>query len=315
MPRTGKKQKASSKYKKLDLNPEEEALYAAANANKNNTTEEEEKALNHAAIERDNKTEFANWVKDHPNMIDSSMVATSGETPQTTNGIPTIPQSPADTYAAELTKEAEGIQNKIDGTNEVPDTGAANTALTDSVAEVTTPKKDDPPGVQNSKYNYNKAMMSIWDAHREGLIDKETAGYFTIDAIATLAKNLGRSIGNVGAQFSGGTIDNGHDTSMWEQRRDSMFGTELQKETEGIDTFDNKFKQLSYNRSSTLNDLIEVVKSDADKLSDNNPLKIAYLSLAAMIASGQVDGTTTLAATGAKGITELFNLFKRKDKK
>lgn len=177
-----------------------------------------------------------------------------------------------------------------------------------------TPKENDTPKEAEAKGKYNKSMMSIWDAYRAGDIDKETAGYFTIDAIATLAKNLGRSIGNVGAQFSGGTIDNGHDTSMWEQRRDSMFNTELQKETEGVDTFENKFKQLSYNRNSTINDLIVAVKSDADKLSDDNPLKIAYLSLAAMIASGQVDGTTTLAATGAKGITELFNLFKRKGK-
>ena len=192
---------------------------------------------------------------------------------------------------------------------------SSNREAADSVSEAVTPKEGDTPEEHNAKGKYNKSMMSIWDAYRNKDIDKETAGYFIIDAIATLAKNLGRSIGNVGAQFSGGTIDNGHDTSMWEQRRDSMFGTELQKETEGIDTFENKFKQLSYNRNSTLDDLIEAVKSDADKLSDDNPLKIAYLSLAAMIASGQVDGTTTLAATGAKGITELFDLFKRKDKK
>lgn len=190
-----------------------------------------------------------------------------------------------------------------------------NTTMSDSVSEAVTPKENDTPKQAEAKGKYNKSMMSIWDAYRAGDIDKETAGYFTIDAIATLAKNLGRSIGNVGAQFSGGTIDNGHDTSMWEQRRDSMFNTELQKETEGVDTFENKFKQLSYNRNSTINDLIVAVKSDADKLSDDNPLKIAYLSLAAMIASGQVDGTTTLAATGAKGVTELFNLFKGKDKK
>ena len=192
---------------------------------------------------------------------------------------------------------------------------STNREVASSVTEVTTPKENDPSWVVEDKNKYNKAMMSIWDAYRNGEISKETAGYFTIDAIATLAKNLGRSIGNVGAQFSGGTIDNGHDTSMWEQRRNSMFNTELQKETEGIDTFENKFKQLSYNKNSTINDLIEAVKSDADKLSDDNPLKIAYLSLTAMIANGQVDGTTTLAATGAKGITELFDLFKRKDKR
>ena len=212
-------------------------------------------------------------------------------------------------------EQVEEAKKNAGITKNVPGSTSANNALTDSVSEAVTPKENDSPEEHNAKGKYNKSMMSIWDAYRNGDIDKETAGYFTIDAIANLAKNLGRSIGNVGAQFSGGTIDNGHDTSMWEQRRDSMFGTELQKETEGVDTFENKFKQLSYNRNSTINDLIEAVKSDADKLSDDNPLKIAYLSLAAMIASGQVDGTTTIAATGAKGITELFNLFKRKDKK
>ena len=217
-----------------------------------------------------------------------------------------------DSYTPE---EIEAAKNEAGITKNVPGSTSANNALTDSVSEVVTPKENDTPEEHNAKGKYNKSMMSIWDAYINDDIDKETAGYFTIDAIATLAKNLGRSIGNVGAQFSGGTIDNGHDTSMWEQRRDSMFNTELQKETEGVDTFENKFKQLSYNRNSTINDLIEAVKSDAEKLSDDNPLKIAYLSLAAMIASGQVDGTTTLAATGAKGITELFNLFKGKGKK
>ena len=82
--------------------------------------------------------------------------------------------------------------------------------------------------------NYKKSMMSIWDAYRAGLIDKETAGYFTIDAIATLAKNLGRSIGNVGAQFSGGTIDNGHDESKWGQRQNAVLNEEIGKETESL---------------------------------------------------------------------------------
>src|SRR5574344_755129 len=110
----------------------------------------------------------------------------------------------------------------------------ANNALTDSVSEAVTPKKDDPEGVVQSKNKYNKSMMSIWDAYRAGEISKETAGYFTIDAIATLAKNLGRSIGNVGAQFSGGTIDNGHDESKWGQRQNALLNEEIGKETESL---------------------------------------------------------------------------------
>lgn len=184
----------------------------------------------------------------------------------------------------------------------------------EAVTSVAQPKEGDTKKEIKAKGKYNQSMMSIWDAYHNGLIDKETAGYFTIDAIATLAKNLGRSMGNVAAQFSGGTIDNGHDESKWEQRQDKMFNTELQAESEEVQTFDNKFKELSYNRQSTLNDLLEAVKGDAEKLSDDNPLKIAYLSLAASIANGEVSGETTLAATGAKGITELFDFFKGKDK-
>lgn len=111
---------------------------------------------------------------------------------------------------------------------------STNREVANSVAEVTTPKEDDPPEVVQDKNQYNKAMMSIWDAYNKKLISKETAGYFTIDAIATLAKNLGRSIGNVGAQFSGGTIDNGHDESKWGQRQNALLNEAIGKETESL---------------------------------------------------------------------------------
>lgn len=127
-------------------------------------------------------------------------------------------------------EQVEEAKDKAGITKEFPGSTSANNALSD----VVTPKKDDSPEVIASKNKYNKSMMSIWDAYRAGEIDKETAGYFTIDAIATLAKNLGRSIGNVGAQFSGGTIDNGHDESKWGQRQNDMLSEEIQKEKEGV---------------------------------------------------------------------------------
>lgn len=335
---------------KMVLTPEELEVYAEANAAKNGTTPEEEKkkiqseilgkgswALEEdgpsaKVIEKNGNTTAADIAErmltneqmgtqakgnkgddniNHPNSLDTSDITKLGKkelaSVQTEDNMNPATYSISNDDRVQMMKDAGISPEKIE--NEV------NTTMSDSVSDAVTPKENDTPKQAEAKGKYNKSMMSIWDAYRAGDIDKETAGYFTIDAIANLAKNLGRSIGNVGAQFSGGTIDNGHDTSMWEQRRDSMFNTELQKETEGVDTFENKFKQLSYNRNSTINDLIEAVKSDAEKLSDDNPLKIAYLSLAAMIASGQVDGTTTIAATGAKGITELFNLFKGKDKR
>ena len=143
------------------------------------------------------------------------------------------------TFTPEQVEEAKknaGITKEVPGStsaNNAP-TDSVSEAVTDSVSEAVTPKKDDPPGVVSDKNKYNKAMMSIWDAYRAGEIDKETAGYFTIDAIATLAKNLGRSIGNVGAQFSGGTIDNGHDDSKWGQRQNALLNEEIGMETESL---------------------------------------------------------------------------------
>lgn len=131
-------------------------------------------------------------------------------------------------------EQVEETKNKAGITKEVPGSTSVNNALTDSVSEAVTPKEGDSPTVVADKNKYNKSMMSIWDAYRAGEISKETAGYFTIDAIATLAKNLGRSIGNVGAQFSGGTIDNGHDESKWGQRQNALLNEEIGKETESL---------------------------------------------------------------------------------
>lgn len=155
-------------------------------------------------------------------------------------------------------------------------TPKADETLANSVSEAVTPKKDDPQGVVNSKNNYNKSMMSIWDAYRNGEISKETAGYFTIDAIATLAKNLGRSIGNVGAQFSGGTIDNGHDESKWGQRQNALLNEEIGKETESLggaagrkaesETLDNEAKRIrNAYTPAQLEQQIEMFKRDLER--------------------------------------------------
>ena len=172
-------------------------------------------------------------------------------------------------------EQVEEVKNNAGITKEVPGSTSANNALTDSVSDAVTPKENDSPEVIASKNKYNKSMMSIWDAYRAGKIDKETAGYFTIDAIATLAKNLGRSIGNVGAQFSGGTIDNGHDESKWGQRQNAMLSEEIQKELEGVgskasrqaesESLDNQAKRIrNAYTPKQLEQQIEMFKRDLE---------------------------------------------------
>ena len=238
----------------ITLDSEEaENVYADANSKKNGTTVEYEKALNRAAMARD----------DNESTNDNITSSAAAPGSLVVNGIDV--SLPYDDYLVEFRKkdpraqpmskynyelaQKKAREAKVDDTKaigatkeEVPgstsanDTAndTANTTLADTVTGVTTPKEGDSPGVVSEKNKYNKAMMSIWDAYRNEEISKETAGYFTIDAIATLAKNLGRSIGNVGAQFSGGTIDNGHDDSKWEQRQNALLNEEIGMETESL---------------------------------------------------------------------------------
>lgn len=308
MARIGKKQKASSKYKKIDLSPEEMEVYANASANP-----EETQALNQAAIDRDNAIEEATFAKNHPilNAINQGQQVNAGGTPQTTIA-PNIVQaqnvSAASTPDDKVEKEMKIAQEKQDIIDNAIDEKPTVEAVTETETEESKPETE-------AKKKYNKSMMSIWDAYRNGLIDKNTAGYFTIDALANAAKNMGRSIGNVGAQFTGGSIDNGHDESMWDQRKDKIFNAELQGESESIDNYENTLKKYNLTKASTVNDLLSTVKKDIDKLDDNNPLKVAYMALAAQMANGQIDGTTTLASTGGKAITSLLDLLQGKDKK
>ena len=228
----------------ITLDKEAEDVYADELAKKNGTTVEHEKALNRAAMARDTLrdtlTDSVTTPKEGSMQANVDDTKAIGATKEELDDMLQNGQISRDAYdkqiAALQTPEVqeEMIRGEKKADENVWDSSNRNETLTDSVAEATTPKKDDPPEVREPKNQYNKSMMSIWDAYRAGEIDKETAGYFTIDAIATLAKNLGRSIGNVGAQFSGGTIDNGHDESKWGQRQNALLNEEIGKETESL---------------------------------------------------------------------------------
>ena len=306
MARIGKKQKASSKYKKIDLSPEEMEVYANASANP-----EEEAQKNQAAIDRDNAIEEAAFAANHPilNALNQGQQVSAGGTP--TAPVQNIVQaknvSAASTPEDKVNQEMKVAQEKQDFIDDAQKPTEVE-PVTENVTEENKPETE-------AKKRYNKSMMSIWDAYRNRLIDKDTAGYFTIDALANAAKNMGRSFGNVGAQFTGGSIDNGHDESMWDKRKDKIFNAELQGESESIDNYENTLKKYNLTKASTVNDLLSTVKKDIDKLDDSKPLKVAYMTLAAQIANGQIDGATTLASIGGKAITELLDLLQGKDKK
>lgn len=230
-------------------------------------------------------------------------------------------------------EQVEEAKNKAGITKEVPgSTSASSDDGSDDDSD-----DGDSDGDSGPDKNYKKSMMSIWDAYRNGLIDKETAGYFTIDAIATLAKNLGRSIGNVGAQFSGGTIDNGHDESKWGQRQKAVMAEETQKELEGIgstasrkaesERLDNEAKKIrnaytpkqldqqiemfkkdlemagiNISKAKNTQDIIDYIKEDPNYV--DSPFKMA------MVAYLSQTGVGGAAKSGADALNWLLTVFK-----
>lgn len=100
--------------------------------------------------------------------------------------------------------------------------------------DIAVPRAYDTKEEKNAKKAYNKASASIWEAYYNGDIDKSTAVYFTLEAIAKLAGNLGKRIGNVSSQFTGGTIDNNFETSEWENRRKQLLNEANQMQAEEL---------------------------------------------------------------------------------
>lgn len=189
----------------------------------------------------------------------------------------------------------------------------------EKIEEMTTPQVNDTKDEKVAKNRYKQSTKSIWDAYRDGDIDKATAGYFTIDALAKLASNLGRGIGNVGAQFTGGTIDQGKDVSDWEKRRNELLEEEIGMETEDLggkasrrrtsEILDNEIKTLSKNRYATVNDLMNSVKKKAEDPNLSETERQAYLTIAAAIAGANMSETTQLASLGTGFWQDLKDAF------
>lgn len=324
----------SKRNKKITLSPEAAEVIAEANAVKNNTSVEEEKALNQAAIDRDSATgnkkpsilkEISGaimrngagmggsdmsglqpkiqQVQEENKVLDEVAEAT-GQRPATILGHPVGQAVHSEDVAQDLKDRDIAVKDEYKEKNpEVFREEETESNIT-SVGKV---NDNDPPKVKASKDRYNKSMMSIWDAYHNGLFGldengepskdaKARAMYYTVDAIATLAKNLGRSIGNVGAQFSGGTIDNGHDSSLWEQRQNKLFNTELQAESEEIKTFDNILKSYQLDKSKTVNDMLNDFNAKANDMSLPESERRIYQVLAAQLAGAGLDRNTQIAS-------------------
>ena len=86
-------------------------------------------------------------------------------------------------------------------------------------------------------------VRGIQQAYYDGTIDKGTRDYMMADAIAKFARNTGRDIGNIGAQFTGGAINNKYEEADWNKRNDEMFKQATSSEAATIDNSDKAIER------------------------------------------------------------------------
>lgn len=95
--------------------------------------------------------------------------------------------------------------------------------------------------------NSTGKVRSIQQAYYDGNIDKGTRDYMMADTIAKFARNTGRDIGNIGAQFTGGTINNNFETSDWDKRNEELFKQQTSAEAASIANSDKAREATSQN--------------------------------------------------------------------
>ena len=156
-------------------------------------------------------------------------------------------------------------------------------------------------------------MYGIIDAMKNGDIDPSTGVYFMLDALSKVARNTGIDIGNIGAQFSGGTVRDDYQNSLWSQRRDKMFENEMTSELNKQEDTDkameyslakedligkglsNEQADLALNASRKFND-----KAEEFRKAGNDTMADLY-ALVGSAATKEV-GPDKLAAIAASGI-------------
>lgn len=71
---------------------------------------------------------------------------------------------------------------------------------------------------QEGKYK----LRSIMDAYNEGLIDEKSRDYLIVDTLSKFARNTGKDLANVAAAYTGGSMNNDRESSIWEERNKAM---------------------------------------------------------------------------------------------
>lgn len=103
-------------------------------------------------------------------------------------------------------------------------------------------------------------MKSIQQAYYDGDIDKNTRDYLLADTIGKFARNMGKDVGNIAAAYSGGTVNNEREDSLWNARNEAMASTGVNVEQNKVAGSTNEQQYRSGEAAITSQELSNRIK-------------------------------------------------------
>lgn len=212
-------------------------------------------------------------------------------TPQTSGDLP----NPSDEQL---------IADKVDAAPTNTDANA-NAAGTTPATEPANNANKEPAEAEAAKYK----VKSIMDAYYDGDIDKNTRNFMIADSIAKFLRNTGKDISNIGAQYTGGAIDNSREESMWDARNQEMAKQGISAEAATIENSDKnierQLQQNVINSGKLSNEQKNYIVSAARQINTmmknakTNTEKQALAQLQAALATGNVNAVTAIGGSVA----------------
>lgn len=152
-------------------------------------------------------------------------------------------------------------------------------------------------------------IKSIMDAYYDGDIDKNTRNFMIADSIAKFLRNTGKDIANIGAQYTGGAIDNSREESMWDARNQEMAKQGISAEAATVENSDKnierQLQQNVINSGKLSNEQKNYIVSAARQINTmmknakTNTEKQALAQLQAALATGNVNAVTAIGGSVA----------------
>lgn len=211
-----------------------------------------------------------------------------GGTPQTSGGLP----NPS---------EEQLISDNVSTNAE----GATSTPTNTPAATQPSGDNKDPEEKAAAKYK----VKSIMDAYYDGDIDKNTRNFMIADTIAKFLRNTGKDIANIGAQYTGGAIDNSREESMWDARNQEMAKQGISAEAATVENSDKnierQLQQNVINSGKLSNEQKNYIVSAARQINSmmknakTNTEKQALAQLQAALATGNVNAVTAIGGSVA----------------